>query len=764
MNPPRQTNPSSTHRGLASLALLPLFLGGAHAAPILTAGKPAELSLRAAGEHGIRVTLKPLQFAPDLPESPALLPQNKEPLLRLRELEEAKEITANGLKVSLKPNPLNVRVSSADGVLIQELTFHDDGSITFPTDDQPILGLGEGGPKPGKDWKNTPVEFDRRGRMFEMQPRWQSDAYGSRNPVALLAGTRGWGLYFATPWGKVDLSKPDAGRFLPMEAKSPEGMRQTFANQHLQLGKGIPPLEKFIPGLLDVFVFDAREPAAFLKDIATISGPAVLPPKWALGYMQSHRTLEDDAEMVKLVDTFREKHIPLDAVIYLGTGFTPRGWNRKQPSFEFNPEVFTRDPAKVIADFHTRNTKVVLHMVPWDRDRLPLLDDAHLMDYWKQHEPLVKAGVDGWWPDEGDWFDLHERIERHKLYYEGPLSMQPDRRPWSLHRNGYLGVARWGGWIWSGDTQSTWKSLEAQIAVGINHSLSLSPYWGSDIGGFFSTPELTGELYARWFQFGAFCPSFRAHGRTWWTRLPWGWGLDSLGPVEDKEPPNLSELKNAAIEPVVKRYAELRYQLLSYNYTLAHEARELGLPFMRAMWLHYPSDPQARKTGNQYLWGRDLLIAPVFEKGATKREVYLPAGEWYDFWTGERQQGGQMITRAVDLATMPIFVRAGAVLPIDPIRQYTDEMVKEPLTIRIYRGADGSAQLYQDDGSSNRYLKGESSLTSFSWDDDAAKLVIAPLKSPAHQQSSRSLLRIELLPGREVKMVDYVGEATTVSF
>ena len=716
------------------------------------------------GEHGIRITLKPLQFAPDLPGNPVLPEPNKEPLLRLRELDVPKEITANGLKVFVRPDPLNVRVSTTGGALIQELTFHDDGSIAFPIDDQPILGLGEGGPKPGKDWKHAPVEFDRRGRMFEMQPRWQSDAYGSRNPVALLAGTRGWGLYFATPWGKVDLSKPDTGRVLPMEARSPEGMRQTFANQHLQLGKGIPPLEKVVPGHLDFFVFDAREPAAFLKDIAALTGPAVLPPKWALGYMQSHRTLEDDAAMLKIVDTFREKRLPLDAVIYLGTGFTPRGWNKTQPSFEFNPEVFKRDPALVIADFHKRNTKVVLHMVPWDRDRLPLLDDAHLMDYWKQHHALVKAGVDGWWPDEGDWFDLHERIKRHQLYYEGPLSSQPDRRPWSLHRNGYLGIARWGGWVWSGDTQSTWKSLEAQIAVGINHSLSLSPYWGSDIGGFFSTPELTGELYVRWFQFAAFCPSFRAHGRTWWTRLPWGWGLDSLGPVEDKEPPLLSELNNAAIEPVVRRYAELRYQLLSYNYTLAYEARQHGLPFMRAMWLHYPGDPKASKLGNQYLWGRDLLIAPVFEKGASKREVYLPAGEWFDFWSGERHQGGKTISRSVDLATMPVFVRAGAILPLDPVRQYTGERMKEPVTIRVYRGADGSASLYQDDGGNNEYLKGTSSLTLFSWDDKNGKLTVKPEASSGHRLTFVGPLNIELIPDGRSKVIEYGGQELTVTF
>ena len=734
------------------------------AAPLVTAGKPAELSIRVVGEGVLRVTLKPSDLKEDLPANPALLDRADAPVLRLRELNDTKEITAGKLKVSVKPDPLTVRVSSAEGVLIQELAFQADGSIAFPLDDQPVLGLGEGGPMPGKNWRNDPVQFDRRGRLDTMEPHWQSDAYGSRNPVALLAGTRGWGLWFATPWGKIDLSKPDTGRFIPIEAKDPKAMRQTHGNQQLQLGKGIPPMESFVPGLLDVFVFDAREPTAFMTHLAVLSGRAVMPPKWSLGYMQSHRTLEDDAQMLQIVDTFREKRIPLDAVIYLGTGFTPRGWNKPQPSFEFNPEVFKRDPVTFITDVHQRNAKVVLHMVPWDRDRIPLLDDSRLESYWKEHEGLVKAGVDGWWPDEGDWFDLFERFKRHKLYYDGPLSTQPDRRPWSLHRNGYLGIARWGGWVWSGDTQSAWKSLEAQIAVGINHSLSLSPYWGSDIAGFFSTPELTGELYARWFQFAAFTPSFRAHGRTWWTRLPWGWGLDSQGPVEDKEPPKLSELKNPAIEPISRKYAELRYQLLTYNYTLAWQARETGLPFMRALWLHYPGDAKARGIGNEYLWGRDLLVAPVFEKGATSREVYLPQGQWYDFWSGELHEGDRKIRRAVDLATMPIFVKAGTILPLDPIRQYTGEEVKEPLTIRIYRGADGSAQIYQDDGDSNGYLKGESAVTALTWNDKAAKLTIEPRTSPEHRLKQPQKLRVALLPEENTREVDYSGETITIEF
>ena len=690
-------------------------------------GVPVELSVRSVSDRCVRLTLRPVSHPENFPVNPALVEEAEgEQALRLTGLQGDVETTSGLLRVRIQADPLEVRIVAPDDTLIQSLRFDPNGEIRFDLDDHPVLGLGEGGPRPrrGTDWRQAKVEFDRRGRLHRMEPRWQSDAYGSRNPVPLLIGTSGWGLYFATPWGRIDLSSPDHGRFAPVEWRDPEEMRQTHGNQREQLGKGIPPMEHFVAGFRDVFIFDTRDPLAFMKDLSTISGAAALPPKWSLGYMQSHRTLEDDTQMIEIVDTFREKRIPVDAVIYLGTGFTPRGWNTRQPSFDFNPEVFKRSPEDVIDDLHDRNVKAIVHMVPWDRDRLPMMDGTHLMPYWAEHEPLVRAGVDAWWPDEGDWFDLFERMKRHQLYHDGPLSTQPDRRPWSLHRNGHLGIARWGGWVWSGDTDSTWKSLEAQISVGINHSLSLSPFWGSDIGGFFPTSELTGELYARWFQFGAFCPSFRSHGRTWWTRLPWGWGLDTLGPIEGGESPDASALNDPHIEVIARRYAELRYKLLPYNYTLSWEAREYGLPMMRALWLHHPKDQNAHGIGDQYLWGRDILVAPVYKMGASSRSIYLPAGTWYDWWTGEQVNGGKSIERKVDLDTLPLYVRAGAIIPMDPVRQFVSEPVTEPTVIRIHPGANGDFTLYEDEGDNLNHVSGAHAQIRFRWTDSEQTLTI----------------------------------------
>lgn len=785
----------SQHRrvlqGCTILLVATLSTSSAAAQPITAAGEPAQLDVRAAGERSIRITLKPVSFKEEFPVNPAIAARKySSPALSLREVTRPVRRTVGALSVDVRPNPLTVRITNGAGALVQQIIFENDGTLSFMLDDHPVLGMGEGGPLPekGKPWREQPVQFDRRGQLDSMQPRWQADMYGSRNPVAMLLGTGGWGMFVAAPWGQVDLRKSDRGGFTPWKPGAADRVPQNQRNQQQALAKGLPPADAVVPGLYDLFVFDAADPTKAMKDFSVITGPAAMPPLWALGYMQSHRTLDDDAQMLGIAETFRRKQIPLDALIYLGTGFAPRGWNTRQPSFQFNPDVFKREPAAVIADMHRRNVKVVVHIVPWDRDRLPTLhgtippqsgetlDESHIATYWQEHVPLVKAGIDAFWPDEGDWFNLHERIKRHQLYYQGHLQTAPDRRPWSLQRNGYPGIAQWGGWVWSGDTDSSWKTLEAQVAVGINYSLSIGAYWGSDIGGFYPNNELTGELYARWFQFAAFCGSFRSHGRTWWTRLPWGWGLSDMGPREHNNtntpiPPDdrrnilQSEMNNPAIEPVARKYAELRYQLLPYTYTLAWEARDSGLPLMRAMWLHYPDDPRARGLGTQFMWGRDLLVAPVFTKGATSREVYLPAGDWYDWWTNEKATGGRTVARQVDLGTMPLYVRAGAIVPFDPVRQYTSQPVAEPTTLKVYTGADGQYTLYADDGITQEYVAQRGTWIRMTWNDREKRLSLEPgAPRGATNLPTKQTFRVLLLPAGTAKEIGYQGKKAEIRF
>lgn len=751
------------------------------AQPIMSGGAAAQLDIRKAGENSIRITLKPVSFQDDFPYTPALSEKKyPAPGISLRTINGLVRKRIGSLDVEVRSNPLTLVVRNQKNEVVQRMVFGEDGKLSFKTGNAPVLGMGEGGPKPdsGVNFRTMPVEYDRRGRYHFMQPRWQQDGYGSRNPVALLVGTEGWAVFVAAPWVEVDLRNEKEGLFIPWKPSEAAKVPQDMKNQRLNLGKGRPPVNEIIPGLYDFFVFDAHEPTQFMKDFSEITGKAKMPPKWALGYMQSHRTLEDDQKMLGIVDTFRAKRIPLDAVIYLGTGFTPKGWNKKQPSFEFNPEVFKRDPAAVISDMHARNVKVVVHMVPWDRDKLanlygniPAKKDevtgpSHIQNYWNEHLPLVKAGIDAFWPDEGDWLDLNERMKRHQMYYQGHLSANPNVRPWSLHRNGYPGIAQWGGWLWSGDPISAWKTLETQIAVGLNYSLSIGPFWGSDIGGFITTPELTGELYTRWFQFGAFCASFRSHGQTWRLRLPWGWNEGDYGPREtrDSQLPERSELNNAKVEPIIRKFANLRYQLMPYNYTVAREAYDHGLPMMRSLWMYYPDDTMAVKQGNEYLWGGDMLVAPVFEKGVESRDVYFPRGAWYDWWTNEKISGGQYVSRKTDLSTMPIYVRAGAIIPVDPVRQYTSEVISEPTTLKIYSGSNGSFVLYEDDGTSLDYLKNKFALTQLLWDDKSKKLTVQP-GSPGNDGGlTKRVFKLVLIPQGVTKELMYSGKKTEILF
>jgi alpha-glucosidase/alpha-D-xyloside xylohydrolase len=248
---------------------------------------------------------------------------------------------------------------------------------------------------------------------------------------------------------------------------------------------------------------------------------------------------------------------------------------------------------------------------------------------------------------------------------------------------------------------------------------------------------------------------FRSQGRWGHLRLPWGWDTGVYGPIERGGRPDASELHNAEVEPICRKYLELRYRLLPYNYTLMREACDAGLPPMRALWLHYPRDPAAVKQGDQYLWGRDMLVAPVVEKAAKTRRLYLPAGQWYDFWTAKQTQGSRWLDREVDLATMPLYVRAGAIIPLDPVRQYTSEKVSDPTVLNIYPGADGSFTLYDDDGTSLDYQKNLAEWTRFRWQDRTRTLTIEPAPGSKLQPARR--FAVVVVSTGDRKTVEYGG-------
>jgi len=724
--------------------LLSLNSSLAASSAVRFAGQNAELAISEVSERTVRIQLFPLdEQGRPRPATPSTVffPFPTTGKLRVRELDGEKQIPVGKLRVNIKTSPLTVTVRREDGALVQELVFDDaaatNAAVAFRTS-APVLGLGEGA-----------QQFDRRGALYPMEPSWggwNRPVYGSVVPSPFLIGTEGWAMFAHRPEGQFDL-RDGKGRFIPKQDS--EGGAS-----------------------LDLFVVSVREPADALTEYTRLTGHAVMPPKWALGYFQSHRTLAGPDEPLKIAQTFREKKLPIDALIYLGTGYCTNGWNTGHGSLTFNTNAFVAENVKAL---HDLNFKIVLHVnrAPRNLFGTSMSEESesrlHIRNYWARHRDIFALGVDGWWPDDGDELPLEARLTRHRTYYEGPLVDRPNVRPWSLHRTGYAGSQRYGGWIWSGDVDGKWETLAAHVSIGLNHGLSLTPFWGSDTGGFYPTRQLTGELYARWFQFSTFCPSFRSHGRTWKLRLPWGWNTGEFGPKEhpENQHPDPSELHNAEVEPIARKYLELRYRLLPYNYALAREATDTGLPMMRALWVHYPSDAEAVKLGSEYLWGREFLVAPVIEKGATSRRVYLPEGNWYDWWMAKKVEGKQWIERPVDLATLPLYVRAGAIIPLDPVRQFTGESVSAPTTIRIHPGANGVFTLYDDDGQSLGYRDGSNPKTvwiRFRWDDATRRLTLEPDERMKKWPGGVRVFAIEAAGSdAKEKPVEFRGERVSVN-
>jgi alpha-glucosidase/alpha-D-xyloside xylohydrolase len=644
----------------------------------------------------------------------------------------------SGCRIRVTPDPLAIALIDGAGHSCQRLRIARSGEIHFATGSGPLFGLGQGG-----------QQFDRRGGSFPLvngqgegvqsidmrQPGARAPAYefdlaheGARITIPWIVSAEGWAIFFHRPYGAFDL-RGEEGRLSPVADES-------------------------MP-LLDAFLVVASDPAQIMREYALITGFPHLPPLWSLGYMQSRRTLEGREQVLDEAREFRRRALPCDTFIYLGTGFTTAGWNTGHGQFRFNETIFP-DPDAMIRQLHDANIRVALHVVDPPLHLSGTVDDTgaaadskdSAAHYWNEHRPVAGIGVDGWWPDVGDKLDPAARLARIRMYWDGPIQDRPDQRPFALHRNGYAGMQRYG-WLWSGDVDSTWQTLATQIPVGINCGLTGIPYWGTDIGGFVTTPELTGELFVRWFQFGAFCPLFRAHGRTWKLRLPWGWNTGEYGPEEydgrrlvPGTLPDKRELHNAEVEPICKAFLELRYRLLPYLYSAVRETHETGIPVMRALWLHYPTEPKAVARGDEYLWGRDILVAPVIEKGAASRALYLPQGTWYDFWSGSAIAGGDEITRPVDLETIPLYVRAGAIIPTCPVKQHTEPTLNGPLTLTVHPGADGAAVIYEDDGSSFAHQAGKYHKISAIWHDREKRLVLKLVqasKSTAHAPLARTI-------------------------
>ncbi len=703
-----------------------------------------EIQVASVSEHTFRISILPAKNSSvsSIPFNGSLVRTVWDPAVaKLHGGSLAQTMKLGSVTLKFSPDPLAFTIAMASSVTVQTLTWdRESGVLEFMPGNSPLFGLGEGGP-----------QFDRRGSVDSMisgQGGYKLATHGGRVPIPWIIGTSGWALFFNQPFGTFDLTG-SVSKFLPTSRDA-----------------ALP---------LDIFCTVSKDPATIMAEYARLTGLPEMPPLWSFGYQQSHRTLASRDEILGEAKMFREKKLPCDALIYLGTGFCPSGWNTANGSFVWNSRVFP-DPKEMIEELHKDHFRIALHAVilsdklrgtVQDPCELSQFDDEKASCHWDVHRKDFAMGVDGWWPDEGDPLDIASRLVRNRMYWEGPQIDRPNERPYALHRNGYAGMQRYASFLWSGDVFSTWETLKAQVPIGINTSLTGIPYWGTDIGGFVPTKEFTAELYLRWFQFGAFCTLFRSHGRAWKLRLPWGWNTGDPGPAEINNYtgaaiPDPSQLHDARVEPICRKYLELRYRLMPYLYSAVRECSTTGIPIMRALWMHYPDDPRAVACGDEYLFGENLLVAPVVEKGAAARQVYLPKGSWYDFWTNERIEGGREISRNIDIETIPLYVRAGSILPLGPVKQYTTEAVDQPLSVLIYSGADSSFLLYEDDGISFNHRRGEWMGIQMAWNNAQRSLALE--LATGSRMLTPAVRNIEVRTGKEIRSVRFDGNPIKIVF
>jgi alpha-D-xyloside xylohydrolase len=594
------------------------------------------------------------------------------------------------------------------------------------SDDEHDYGLGQ----------NQQGFLDRRGHVIECSHDYNAPA-GPTVCVPFLVTNKGFGLIWDNPSKTtVSLGFNNQNTF-----KSQVGRRVSF------------------------FVI-AGDYEAIYKGYRLLTGDVPMLPKSAYGYIQCKQRYAAQADLMEVAKGYRDRKLPIDDLVIDWFTYTKMG------QMDMDPKAWP-DPAKMLTRLHSMNYHVMISVWPRFTPGSRYYDNIlkkgwfeHLADgtptdglpydragsdidttnpeaakwYWSIiKENYADKGFDAFWADEtepdlppsGSYFTIGPGTEYFNVYplfhtaafYNG-MRADMNQRALILARDSYLGAQHNSTTFWSSDISPNWDTLKRQVPTGINFTASGMPYWSTDIGGWQSLPYMHKpahpplvdpsdardnvnhyddypELYTRWFEYGAFQPTFRSHGTRQHNEV-WSYGKQA--------------------EPILEKYLRLRYQLMPYIYSLGWQAHETGAPFMRGLFMDFPNDENVADIGDEYMFGPALLVAPVTDQGATSRSVYLPANtEWYNFWTNQKIQGGQRITVQAPIDTIPIFVRAGAILPLGEPIQSTNE--KQSIkTIRIYPGASGHFTLYSDDGTTYAYENGEHDITELKWDQALQKL------------------------------------------
>ena len=556
-----------------------------------------------------------------------------------------------------------------------------------------------------------------------------------------------------------------------------------------------------------------------IREYRTLTGKAQVMPKWVMGFWQSRERYTTQQELVETLAEMRRRHIPVDNIVQDWQYWKDDQWG----SHVFDEARFP-DPEKMLDDVHAMNGRFMISVWPkfyTNTDNYKELkeagyaythaEDTGLVDwlghkqtfydayaeggrkmFWRQIDDnlYTKFGrkIDAWWMDASepnlrdclpmDYFKwlitptaLGPSTEYLNAYsivnadaiYNGQRSVDPDKRVFLLTRSGFAGLQRYSTATWSGDIGTSWTDMRMQMAAGLNYSMSGIPFWGMDIGGFsvmskFYDPKNQDEwqeLQTRWHQFGTFVPLFRTHGQ-WPRRELW-----NIAP--EGSPTYVSILW----------YMRLRYRMMPYLYSLAGAVHFDDYTIMRGLPMDYPDDPAVRDLSDQWMFGPAFMPCPVYEYKARSRSVYFPAGGWYDFYTGKFVDGGQTVTVNAPRARMPLYVRAGSIVPFGPDMEWSDQKPADEIRLYVYAGADADFVLYEDDGLTYGYEKGSFATIPFHWDDASRTLTIGERSGSFPGMIGKRVFHVVLIdkehpfgydPDAEGAPCDYDGNSLSLTF
>ncbi len=680
------------------------------------------------------------------------------------------DVTSSDQAITLSTAKLKIVVERENGAL------HYIG-----TDESEVTGAGATGPGstgPGMRGKLLTTDSYRSLRAVEVNGEKTLHAevnfaiYGSHE------GFYGLGQHQAGVWNyrgeTVDLSQENTNIAIPLLVSTngygifwnnPSRSRMNNRFVHTMY------LSAEVADRVDYYFIYGPEPDQIVAHYRELTGEAPLFGRWAYGFWQCKNKYESQQELEAVAAKYRALHIPVDNIVQDWFWWITMGEMKWNPSYP--------DPQGLINTLHDEHFHLMVSVWPYFRPGTAVYDQFDkngwfiaktvaqsfhpvgqaLYDptstearrqYWANiNTALFQKGVDAWWldTDEPETEGREDNIlVDHKLSLgsgaryanvyplfhsagvsEGQRAASDQKRVFILSRSAYAGSQRYGVTAWSGDVLSDWLTFQRQIPAGLNYAISGMPYWTTDIGGFISGSDLNDpkfrELFVRWFQFGAFSPIFRVHG----TRNPNENELWSYGPDAQK---------------ILVDYDTLRYRLMPYIYSEAWQVTSNHGTLMRPLVMDWRDDVEAQNTGDEYMFGPAILVNPVITPGATSRNVYLPKAEWYDFWTGDKVDGEKRIQANAPLSKLPLFVRAGSIIPMGPAMEWSTEKPADPIELRIYPGTNGDFTLYEDENDNYDYVKGSHATIQLHWDDAAKTLSFGPREGSFAGMLSEHTFRI----------------------